>query len=240
MPEILQDALPAEARDRPRLPGVSPVAMADWIVTDEAFAAQMALRERLVSERRDVVIDLLSEGRAAADELLRVVLGQLSEHPGYAVEHARVTRPDGVTVQVDESDPLGTLGRLVQEDFCILRKQGAEHVLVGGVLCFPSSWRLADKIGRPLVAIHAPVAEYDADIARRVQRLFDGVRAGRPLVRQNLLHYATPELHQPGGKAPLPEGPPPYLRSERQCVLRLPETGAVVFSIHTWVTRAEP
>jgi hypothetical protein len=34
-------------------------------------------------------------------------------------------------------------------------------------------------------------------------------------------------------------GDEPYLRSERQCILRLPETGAVVFSIHTTVIRAE-
>jgi hypothetical protein len=27
----------------------------------------------------------------------------------------------------------------------------------------------------------------------------------------------------------------PYLRSERQCVLRLPKTRACVFSIHTYV-----
>jgi len=30
-------------------------------------------------------------------------------------------------------------------------------------------------------------------------------------------------------------GSAPYLRSERQSILRLPDTGAVVFSIHTYV-----
>ena len=30
-------------------------------------------------------------------------------------------------------------------------------------------------------------------------------------------------------------GEAPFLRSERQCILRLPQSGAVVFSIHTYV-----
>jgi len=31
----------------------------------------------------------------------------------------------------------------------------------------------------------------------------------------------------------------PFLRSERQCILRLPETEAVVFTIHTTVVRRD-
>ena len=37
------------------------------------------------------------------------------------------------------------------------------------------------------------------------------------------------------GARPAEGGDYPYLRSERQCVLRLPETRACVFSIHTYV-----
>jgi len=71
-----------------------------------------------------------------------------------------------------------------------------------------------------------------------VQRLFDGVRAGRPMWRANLLRYDAPDLHQPRTEDdPRPAGGPDakYARSERQSVLRLPETGAVVFAIHTSV-----
>ena len=138
-------------------------------------------------------------------------------------------------------DPLGTLGQLLQEDFCLLQKpEGAnEHLLTGAVLCFPAGWRLSEKFMRPLLAIHDPVPEYDAKLGARVQRLFDGVQVDRPLWRFNVLWYDDPELYQPRSAiAPRELGDPaqaPYLRSERQCILRLPETRAVVFSIHTYV-----
>ena len=89
-------------------------------------------------------------------------------------------------------------------------------------------------------AIHIPVPQYDEGIARRVQRLFDGVQVGRPLWRANSLWHGFPDLHQPKSES-LPRrsyGPDaPYFRSERQVIMRLPETRAVVFSIHTFVTR---
>jgi len=62
--------------------------------------------------------------------------------------------------------------------------------------------------------------------------------AGRPLWRQNALLYADPALHQPRPEREprrRPESRPDYLRSERQVLIRLPETGAVLFAIHTYV-----
>ena len=51
--------------------------------------------------------------------------------------------------------------------------------------------------------------------------------------------YADPDLHQPRSASDRRPEPgrdlPGYLRSERQAVLRLPKTRAVVFSIHTFV-----
>ena len=148
-------------------------------------------------------------------------------------------RPDGAVVPLDRAAPLLTLGRLVQEDLCILEAEGGAHVLTGAILCFPASWTLAEKIGRPLLAIHAPVAAYDAEIARRVQRMFDAIRPDRPLWRGNSLLYDDATLHQPrreGEHRPAPVART-YVRSERQCFVRLPETRAVVFSIHTYVLR---
>lgn len=240
MTAILQSRTPYDlAAPRP-LPGIAPLDPAQWLLADEAYAAQMAERARLLATRRAEVLAMTEAGHAGARELLDHVLGWLDSHaPAFEVGQARVRRPDGVVVDIDAADPLATLGRLVQEDFCLLQKQGDEHVLTAAVLCFPASWRLADKIGRPLVAIHDPVAAYDDGIARRVQRLFDGVREGRPLWRFNLLPYADPALFQPvsrpASRVAEEGGRYRYLRSERQCVLRLPATRDCVFSIHTYV-----
>ncbi|MCA3537903.1 MAG: DUF3445 domain-containing protein [Rhodobacter sp.] len=242
MPLILQTTLPFAPWMDPRtnrLPGVLPMEGDDWLRVDEAFAAQMAERNRLIREVPDLVHALLPQGVAAAQELYRRVLARLATEAGYAVGADAVQRPDGVSIPLDLSQPLLTLGRLVQEDLCLLDSVGGEHVLTGAILCFPASWTLAQKIGRPLSDIHIPVPSYDGGIARRVQRMFDAIRPEQPLWRANALLYDDPTLFQPrreGVPRPRPVEKT-YLRSERQCLLRLPETRAVVFTIHTWVLR---
>lgn len=240
---ILQDRLPhlawADPRTR-RLPGILPVEGRDWLRIDDAYAPQMALRDRLIAGQPDVVHALLPKARPAADELYRTVLDWLRTEPGFALTATAATRPDGVTVPLDPARPLPTLGRLLQEDLCLMEREAQEYALTGAILCFPASWSLAQKLGRPLTGIHDPVPVYDADIARRVARLFDAIRPGQPLWRMNYLTYDDFVLHQPrreGEKRPQPTDHV-YIRSERQCLLRLPVTGAVVFTIHTYVVDA--
>ena len=234
MAEILQKTLPYDPFAPRPLPGIGPLDIGDWLIRDEAFGGQMCERARLLATCRDRVLAMDETARPAARELLDLVLGLA--YPG---ADKVAVRPDGVRVRVDRDDPLGTLGHLVQEDFCILQKPGDEHVLTGAVLCFPASWTLSEKFMAPLIGIHTPVDSYDAGMATRVQRLFDGVRAGHPLWRFNALWYDDPALFQPRGgddqRAPVAADRAGYLRSERQCILRLPQTGAVVFSIHTYV-----
>src|SRR6056297_111306 len=245
MTGIFQTKLPYDPMTPRPLPGIQPLDPATWLQVDDAYAAQMAERARLLRDQRDDVLCVRPEGRKAADELLQYVLDWLAEHgQGYGISAKEVTRPDGVRIALNRDDPMGTLGHLVQEDLCLMDKQGEEHVLTAAVLCFPASWRLADKIGRSLTGIHVPVPDYDDSLARRVQRLFDGVQVGRPLWRFNALRYAGAELFQPRSRM-VPKEPAeadaryPYLRTERQCVLRLPETRACVFSIHTYVLRMD-
>ena len=240
---ILQKSLPYDPFAPRPLPGIAPLDPADWIRVDEAYGAQMAERERLIRERRDVVIALDDSARMAAEELLDNVIVAVLEKPGFSLEAGVVMRPDGGAVKIDRADPLATVGRIVQEDFCLLEKRGDEHVLVGGILCFPSSWMLEEKFLRPLVSIHIPVTPYDENIAKRVQRLFDGVQPGRPLWRFNALWYADAALHQPRRENERrPERgaqTAEFLRSEMQTVRRLPESGTVVFGIHTHVLARE-
>ncbi|HBZ43548.1 MAG TPA: DUF3445 domain-containing protein [Maritimibacter sp.] len=232
----LHDHMPEDGTSHP-LPGTRPMAPGDWLRRDERFAEQMAERDDLVLNHRNAVIACLPEAEAAASELLAEVCAEIG------ADGESFTRADGVVVSLDASDPLGTLGRLVQEDFAIMTRGPEEHVLSGGVICFPSRWTLAEKVGKPLTRIHVPVAVYDAQIAKRVQRLFDGVQVERPIVRWNHLPYSTEVLHNPAPEPAVPYEPDtresrtPFLRKERQVIKRLPKTRAVVFSIHTWITR---
>ncbi len=244
-----------------RLPGIQPLDPDRWLEVDDAYAAQMAEKARLIASGA-AVHAMAEAARPAAEEVLDMVLHHLARMPGFVVQVASartdssklsspagthpaatlctVIRPDGVRVVVDRDAPLLTLGALVQEDICLLEKQGDEHVLTAALLCFPASWTLAEKFGRPLTTIHAPVAPYDDQMARRVQRMFDTIRPDRPLWRMNALLYADPTLHQPkSGLYLRPRtGARAFLRSEKQCLLRSPVSDAVVFSIHTYVVHA--
>jgi len=234
MPVILQTRLPEQQTGTPRLPGTGPCGAEDWLLMDEAYAPQMAYREALLAERPEAVFYQSETAKPAASELLENALALLPRF-GFGIDTKAVVCPDGRKVTLDRSQPLWTLAHLVQEDLCILQKRGDEHVLTAAALCFPANWRLADKIEQRLTAIHSPVAEYDADIARRVQRLFNGVRAGRPLWRFNKLHYADADLHQPRRREPGSDMA--FTRYERQYTLSRPDNDAVVFTIHTYVVR---
>ncbi|WP_371169726.1 heme-dependent oxidative N-demethylase family protein [Aliiroseovarius sp. 2305UL8-7] len=243
--EICQKHLPigpwADLQHR-KLPGLSPITEGEWLLVDDAYTAQMAYRVRLMQDELDQVHRLSDEARPAADELLETILAELETRPDFDVAPAFVRCPDGREVSVDRSQPLLTCGALVQEDFVLMQKRGGEdeHVLTGAILCFPASWSLGQKFLKPMTRIHKPVAEYTTDIARRVQRLFDGVQVGRPMWRANCLIYADPDLFQPrteeDRRVATTEGAG-WVRVERQGMRRLPQTGAVVFSIHTFVVR---
>lgn len=241
---VLQKTLPHIPWMDPRtwrLPGILPVQGDDWLRVDEAFAGQMAERDARLALMPAAAHALLPEAMAPAQELLDLLIDRLAETPGYALTDAGMRRPDGIIVPLDRAAPLLTAGRLVQEDLCILQPRGGEACLTGAVLCFPASWTLAEKIGRPMTGIHAPVDHYTPEMARRVQRLFDAIRPGAALWRMNALVYDDPDLWQArpeGARRPAPVQRL-YLRSERQCLLRLPRTGAVVFTIHTYLLRLE-
>ena len=242
METVLHKSLPfapwADARTR-RLPGILPLDMADWLRVDEVYAGQMRLRDHLIADRPYAVIAQTPQASDAVDELYSFTLSHLPT--GFSRAGDVITRPDGVRVTLDASRPLHSLGRVVQQDLCLMQEDGqGEHLLSAGVLCFPAGWVLAEKLGRPMMRIHQPVAKYTEEVGRRVQRLLDAVRPETPLWRANA-HLSRAPLFNPlpedAPKDTTDQGEMPFVRSERQCLLRLPKSQAVVFSIHTYLVR---
>jgi hypothetical protein len=239
MSVILQKTIPFDVSSEKPLPGISPLNPDAWLMIDDAYRAQMALRETLINERRDGVIAIDPAALPAARELLHEVITFFTKS-GLMHENKQVVQtPDGRRVRVNYDDPMGCMGQIAQNDFAIMEKRGDEHVLTAAVLCFPASWLLAEKFMRGLIGIHDPVDPYDDQVAKRVQRLFDGIQVDRPLWRFNALRYADPALFQPRSMYARRPGEERhaarYLRSERQTLIRLPKTHAVVFGIHTFV-----
>ncbi|WP_051279109.1 heme-dependent oxidative N-demethylase family protein [Hellea balneolensis] len=214
---ILNSYLPIKAwldSRTARLPGVQPVAIDGWLVRSDTFEAQMTYRHELVTKRRETVFQAMDVATEACHELCNL-LGE---------ENA-------------DDHPLINAALIVQEDLCILQKQGDRHILTAAVMCFPSSWDLHQKIGRSISAIHEPVPEF-SPVTKSVERMLSAIRVDQPLGRANFLIYTDPELHQPRGEGiskPIDPQAPRFIRVERQTFRRMPETGAVVFAIHTYV-----
>lgn len=228
---------------RARLPGLSPVSPASWLLQDDAFAEQMAYRDELMAGKRSDVYQCRPEGKAGALELLGVLRDELPRtSPGYSRDGHILTRADGAGIDLAVDDPLICAGRLVQEDFALLKKNGDQHVFVGGLICFPAHWTLSEKMGRSLAGLHDPVDPYDGSMARRVERIFDNLRVEAPLERFNFLLYTNPDLYQPElEESPMTvtPGAARYVRVERQTLRRLPETQIVVFAIHTFLVTSD-
>jgi hypothetical protein len=230
--------------------GLMPLRLAQWMEVDEDLAADLAMKRRLLEARHGEVFAALPEAAAAAAELLALLAGNLIEH------HSAVFARDGDDVLnkatgerwdlvTPPHHPLDLAGRLVQEDLCLLAAADGRYILIGASLCSPARWRLADKIGRPLAAIHEPVPGYADKLARPVDRFFQHLTPEKPVWRLNWGVTDDPTPFQPEA-GPAAEridaasaGERLWLRVERQTLRRLPATGAVIFTIRTHITRLD-
>jgi dimethylamine monooxygenase subunit A len=239
-PEICQSYLGVAPWMDPlaaRLPGLQPVQVGEWLQRDDAFDGQMAYRDHLLRQKRDDVLAAGDTDQAERD-LLAAVLADVAADPAYLRTDDIVLRPDGVSVSLSADRPLVTAARLAQEDFLLLRPVDGEYVLTSGVLCFPASWTLAQKYRRGMMAIHGPVDRYNANIGKRVDRVFAMLQPDQAVWRANLLCYNDPNLYQPRlehERRPFDRAKPTWVRVERQTLRRLGESRTVVFSIHTWL-----
>lgn len=199
-----------------------------WLVVDEQRDTELALKARLLRERPTEVFAARDGSEEAGRETLELVLAEC--------ERLGLDPPDGAW---GGPHPLDLAGRLVQEDLCLLAPEPDGWVLAAASLCFPSRWRLADKLGRNQAAVHGPVDGYGANLAPRVDRMFD--RLGERIVwRRNWFVHPNPDLFQPDrpiGGDPVIEaarsGAELYVRSERQTLRRLPASGWILFTIRT-------
>ncbi|GCE23420.1 heme-dependent oxidative N-demethylase family protein [Dictyobacter kobayashii] len=144
--------------------------------------------------------------------------------------------------------PLEWLGRQVQEDLLLLDGSAtAGFPLVAGLLCFPNSWCLDEKLGQSFLAIHDPVPLFAEQIGRSSHLLLQRLKAGRSVWRLNwafrstarldITPRATHEVQQSyAGLTPTTIGEQCFLRVERQTLTRLPRTGGILFTVHTYQT----
>ncbi len=204
----------------------------DWLTADQFRGPELALRNRLLDEQRDLVFAAKPSAEGASVETLALVEAWLA---------ARGLPPPPTGVH-----PLEAAGRAVQEDLCLMVRHDDAWHLDAAVLCFPSFWSLTEKFGRSTNGLHSGVAHYDDELAPRVDRFFDRMRPGQIVWRRNLsvkpyplLFVPLPKRAQPvGDLSTTGDGSPFWLRSEFQTLQLLPESGAILFTIKLQLTPA--
>ena len=231
--ETLHD--PIEAGPYRMAMGLTTVSESEWFEFDALYPVEMAEKRRLPGTE------------AACAEALASIVVALTAHRSdwFSLDGPMLTnRLTGEIWNIGAEHPLDLAGRLVQEDLCLIQNTSDGPVFSAGSLCFPSRWRLSEKIGRPLAAVHGPVPQYADRLAAPVDRFMRHLRPGRIAARLNWSVVDDPALFQPGGKwrtarndAITAEnaGENLFLRVERQTLRLLPASAAVLFGIRVHV-----
>ena len=214
-----------------------------WLPHEDAFgdadrrAAQIRLANHLLDSQHAEVFATTDADHHAAREVLAMVIDNLTDH-----------HPGDPPKPLDHIHPLEAAARILPEDLLLLtprRRDGAdealpEWVLVAAALRFPAHWRLADKMGRPLAAIHEPVPHYADILERPMDRFFTNMQTGPISHRWNWSVVTSPELFTPDRalSAPVAVGEGIqrlFVRMESQTLRKLPETGQILFTIRTYI-----
>ena len=229
--------------------GLQAIASDGLIELDDRYPAEMRLRRGLLDDNHAAVFGACPGSAAACGAVLRLVADVLpARYPAAFERHGNRLR-DRITgeafhVEAPGQDPLEIAGRLVQEDLCVLHPGPDGVRLVAAVLCFPSRWRLADKLGKHLTDVHRPVPLYADRLAAPVDRFIAHLRPGRLALRFNWSLADDPALFQPSGHGRTEHnaaitadnaGSAVFLRVERQTLGRLDPLDAVLFTIRTHV-----
>jgi hypothetical protein len=200
--------------------GVKPLDLDHWFVRDDEWLPTLSMKHDLIARRRDAVVACRDDGHDVAQEAAELVLAWQGKSPTMtgidALIEAALTVPDDLTV----------LRSIPTAD-------GEQLPFVAGVVCSPSRWRIAEKIGLDMLAVHKPVALYAEHIGAAVDTTLTRLTPERPVWRSNWTLEDHPALFQPHSPAaPMADHPSQlWIRIERETLRRLPRTRGILFTI---------
>ena len=207
--------LPAEmTNDFLHRVGTRPLEVAKWLPSDGETEPTIAMKRELLKARRSEVVGLLEGGEDAADEAAQLVAG----FAGKELESTGI-------------DALVEAALMVADDLVVMKS-----VVVAGVVCSPSRWRLNSKLGQDMLAVHRPVAKYAEQVGGAVDTTMARLKADQPMIRSNWTIEDHCAMFQPvGPNAPLVSDPSQlWVRMERQTLRALPLCGGSLFTIRTY------
>lgn len=205
--------------------GLRPGDLAAFFRSRDPSGLILAERDRWLSECPEEYAAL----HPAADAALR--------------ETVELARSLGAVVPDRESswDQLLSLGRAWESDFVWMVPQcDTTWALAGGVVCFPSSWSMPEKLEQQMRAIHTPVPGLNPALEKQIETFLNRMQPGQPWVRENV------GFSRDDQKNHLPKRPrrrldaavtleEVFLRVEHQLLNKLPVSGAILFGIRVEV-----
>lgn len=219
------------------LMGLQPLQLQNWIQLDSDFEQfhqhklqQHELHAKEVCDEIDGASDCIAEFNAL---LLRNLLEHHSQT--YQMRDNQLLNTEADLVFNLPAASLWDSSIWIQEDICLLQPREDELILAAASLCSPSNWELQDKLGHNIDVIHQPVPQYATTLSERVNKLLAALKPEKPVQRFNWSVQRGNELYWQDKHAEQSTSPSLYWRVERQTLLRLPETGAIVFGIRIYL-----
>lgn len=151
------------------------------------------------------------------------------------------------------------LANTIEEDFLILlkdptrvnEKDGSEYFFKAGIFAFAAGFAPVDRFNKPLSFVHHPIPGYESKLKLSMNRFFNRIEPGQFVTRSNFSvqthnkYYVDDankghNLSKNQKQAPLDPSKLDFenqvhYRSERQTLTRLPESGAIVFTVRTYL-----
>jgi hypothetical protein len=224
--------------------GLKPIDAADWIDVDEQLPRYLDEKAVLAATRFGDIFAAEAGTEAAQGELRDLLVAyllerfpQIYQRDGNIITIVPASRRIDLTAQ----PALWTAASLVQDDLVILRAGDNGWRVAAGAICFPSSWRLADKVGRPMHEVHGPVPGFGAGsrLNEIIGRMFDNMKPGVVGMRWNWSLFGDNRLFHPDAHPDMErfgaKGEAAHLRVERQTLRKLPVSGDIVFAIRIYV-----
>lgn len=216
--------------------GLQPMPLSQWILVDEDLPQFLdhKLEQRVL--HKAMVYQALPESTRAQAEFHKVLRQHLVQNNNYRLNdiHGLANRKHSLTWD-DRIKDLWHCSLWIQEDICLLENIGKEYVLTAASVCSPSNWNMPSKVGQSVEMLHAPVPGYKKEMSDRVNKLLLGLKPNKPLQRLNWSIQLGGELFWRSDVSNHEDNVEKYWRVERQTLIRLPDTKAIVFGIRVFL-----
>ncbi len=205
--------------------GLRPGNAVEFFAARDVTGAVVDERARWLAEDADTYSALTREAEPALRETI-----ELARSLGTNIDTSLSAR-----------EQLLALGRVWEPDFVWMHPDNhGTHRLTGGVVCFPSSWALREKLGRSMSEVHEPVPGLNDALARNIETFFARQEPGVVWVRDNVNFSRDAERNHLPSRSLRPldatiTAAEFFIRLEHQLLLKLPRSGSILFGIRVEV-----